>query len=436
LEQALARARRHIDTTAVLYIDLDNFKQANDLHGHQTGDHILRQVGARLSKVVRTGDIVGRIGGDEFVVIAERVDGPEEAEALAARLVVALSEPVEWQDVQLRVGASIGITLAHGDNASPLELLAQADLALYQAKQRGGLGVDVYNETLQQRLAERDQIERDLREDLAQGGGGLVLHYQPLVDTTGTLLAVEALLRWVRPGHGLMAPDQFIPIAEASDLIIDVDRWVLATVAHQVAAWSTDPDLGPITVSVNISGRHLLSQRLPGYLREILAATRIDPHRLTIEITETVLLDDLTTVARQLGEVRELGAEVAVDDFGTGYTSLAHLHRLPVDTVKIDRSFIAGMRDPKDASLVRMIMELAHQLGLKTVSEGVETIEQLQALRALGADHIQGFLIARPMPADSLRAWAVARLAGTVGAIVGASDMPCPDLGNVAVRVR
>jgi EAL domain-containing protein (putative c-di-GMP-specific phosphodiesterase class I) len=233
-----------------------------------------------------------------------------------------------------------------------------------------------------------------------------------------------------------MAPDQFIPIAEASDLIIDVDRWVLATVAHQVAAWSTDPDLGPITVSVNISGRHLLSQRLPGYLREILAATRIDPHRLTIEITETVLLDDLTTVARQLGEVRELGAEVAVDDFGTGYTSLAHLHRLPVDTVKIDRSFIAGMRDPKGASLVRMIMELAHQLGLKTVSEGVETIEQLQALRALGADHIQGFLIARPMPADSLRAWAVARLAGTVGAIVGASDMPCPDLGNVAVRVR
>ncbi len=415
LDQALARARRHIDTTAVLYIDLDNFKQANDLYGHQTGDHILRQVGARLSGVVRTGDIVGRIGGDEFVVIAERVDGQGEAEALAARLIVALSEPVEWQDVRLGVGASIGITLGHGDEVGSLDLLAQADLALYQAKQRGGLGVDVYNETLQQRLAERDHIERDLREDLGQGGGGLVMHYQPLVDTAGTMLGVEALLRWVRPGQGQLSPDRFIPIAEASDLIIDIDRWVLATVARQVAAWSTDPDLGPVRVAVNISGRHLLSQRLPGYLREVLSATRIDPERLAIEITETVLLDDLTTVAKQLGEVRQLGVQVAVDDFGTGYTSLAHLQCLPVDTVKIDRSFIAGMRDPKDAALVRMILELAHQLGLKTVSEGVETIEQLQALRALGADHVQGFLIARPMPADGLRAWALGRGPGPAG---------------------
>ena len=418
LEQALARARRHTDTTAVLYIDLDNFKQANDLHGHQTGDHILRQVGARLSGAVRTGDMVGRIGGDEFVVIAERVEGPQEAQALAARLVAALSEPVEWQDMRLSTGASIGITLAHGDDAEPLELLAQADLALYQAKQRGGQGVEVYDETLQQRLAERDQVERDLRQDLGQGGRGLVLHYQPLVDTTGTMLGVEALLRWVRPGHGLLAPDRFIPIAEASDLIIDIDRWVLATAAHQVAAWSSDPDLGGLRVSVNISGRHLLSQRLPGYLAEVLTATRIDPQRLTIEITETVLLDDLATVARQLGEVRRLGVQVAVDDFGTGYTSLAHLHSLPVDTIKIDRSFIAGMRDPKDASLVRMIMELAHQLGLNTVSEGVETAEQLQALRALGADHIQGYLIARPMPPEGLQTWALAQCQGTAGAPV------------------
>lgn len=409
LEQALARARRHADTTAVLYIDLDNFKQANDLHGHRTGDHILREVGARLSGVVRTGDIVARVGGDEFVVIAERVEGPEEAEALAARLVKALSEPVEWQDVRLSTGASIGMTLAHGDDADPLELLARADLALYQAKQRGGQGVYVYDEVLQQRLAQRDQVERDLREDLGQGGGGLTLHYQPLVDTAGTLLGVEALLRWVRPGHGLLQPDRFIPIAEASDLIIDIDRWVLATAAHQVAAWSDDPNLGPVRVSVNISGRHLLSQRLPGYLGEVLRATRIDPRRLTVEITETVLLDDLTMIARQLGEVRQLGVQIAVDDFGTGYTSLAHLHSLPVDTIKIDRSFIAGMRDPKDASLVRMIMELAHQLGLKTVSEGVETAEQLQALQALGADHIQGYLIARPMPADGLQKWTEAR---------------------------
>jgi len=195
--------------------------------------------------------------------------------------------------------------------------------------------------------------------------------------------------------------------AEASDLIIDLDRWVLATVAHQVATWSADPDLAGIRVSVNISGRHLLSQRLPAYLADVLTATGIDPHQLTIEITETVLLDDLTLVATQLDELRRLGVEIAIDDFGTGYTSLAHLHCLPVDTIKIDRGFIAGMGDPKDASLVRMIMELAHQLGLKTVSEGVETTEQLQSLQALGADHIQGFLIARPMPPDRLSTWAL-----------------------------
>jgi diguanylate cyclase (GGDEF)-like protein len=410
LEQALARARRHSDTTAVLYIDLDNFKQANDLHGHQTGDHILRQVAARLSGAVRAGDMVGRLGGDEFVVIAERVDGPEEAQALAARLIVAMSVPVEWQDVRLSARASIGIALASGAEMAPLELLACADLALYQAKQRGGQGIDVYDETLQQRLAQRDQVERDLREELSQGGGGLVLHYQPVVDTAGTLLGVEALVRWARPGHGLLAPDRFIPIAEASDLIIDLDRWVLATAARQVAAWSSDPQLAGLRVSVNISGRHLVSQRLPGFLAEVLTATRIDPQKLTIEITETVLLDDLTTVAAQLDEVRRLGPQVAVDDFGTGYTSLAHLHRLLVDTIKIDRSFIAGMRDPKDASLVRMIMELAHQLGLNTVSEGVETIEQLTALKALGADHIQGFFIARPMPPQGLQTWARDRL--------------------------
>jgi diguanylate cyclase (GGDEF)-like protein len=357
LEHALHRAQRHGDATAVLYVDLDNFKQANDLHGHQTGDHILRQVGERLAKAVRNGDIVARLGGDEFVVIAERVDGMDEAEMLAARLLSALAEPVQWDYVRLAAGASIGITIARGDDVSPLELLAQADLALYEAKQHGGQGVGVYDETLQQRLARRDQVERDLREDLGLGGGGLVLHYQPLVDTSGGLLGVEALLRWERPEEGLLAPDSFIPIAETSDLIIEVDRWVLAAAARQLAAWSTDPDLAGLNVSVNISGRHLLSQRLPPYLREVLEGTGVSPGRLTIEVTETVLLDDLTVVAEQLYEVRSLGAKVAVDDFGTGYTSLAHLHRLPVDTIKIDRSFIAEIKDPNDASLVRMITD-------------------------------------------------------------------------------
>jgi diguanylate cyclase (GGDEF)-like protein len=409
LDQALARAHRRADTTAVLYVDLDNFKQANDLHGHQTGDDILRQVGARLAGAVRTGEMVARLGGDEFVVIAERVAGPDEAESLAARLIGALSEPLGCGPLQLIVGASVGIALAHGDDTGSLELLARADLALYQAKQRGGRGVGLYDETLQQRLAERDGVERDLRDALDHGGGGLVLYYQPLVDLSGALRGAEALLRWDRPGEGLLAPDRFIPIAETSDLIVDVDRWVLAAAARQVAAWSADPALGGLKVSVNISGRHLLSQRLPGHLQQVVAESGIDPSLLTIEITETVLLDDLGTVVEQLAAVRRLGIEVSVDDFGTGYTSLAHLHHLPVDTVKIDRSFIADIESPRDAALVRMITELAHQLGLKTVSEGVETAQQLQVLRALGADDIQGFFIARPMPPDQLQAWTAAQ---------------------------
>jgi diguanylate cyclase (GGDEF)-like protein len=405
LEQALARARRRGDMTAVLYIDLDNFKQANDLHGHQSGDHVLRQVGARLSGAVRAGDILARLGGDEFVVIAERVEDASEVESLAERLVGALSDPVEWGTVRLSVGASVGITLAHGDGPGALELLARADLALYRAKQRGGRGIEVYDVTLQERLAERDGIERSLHDELGRGGGGLVLYYQPLVDANRTLCGVEALLRWDRAGEGLLLPDRFIPIAEASDLIIEVDKWVLAAAARQVAAWATEPVLSALNVSVNISGRHLLSQRLPGHLQQVLAASGIEPHQLGIEITETVLLGDLTTVAAELEAVRRLGVRVAVDDFGTGYTSLAHLNRLPIDTIKIARSFVADIESPKDASLVRMITELAHQLGLTTVSEGVETTQQLHALQALGSDQIQGYLIARPMPPEWLRGW-------------------------------
>ncbi len=404
LDQALARARRQADRTALLYIDLDNFKRANDLQGHQTGDHILREVGNRLAATVRAGDVVARLGGDEFIVIAERIEGTEEATVLARRLIGAPSEPIDTGTVTLCVGGSIGITIAHG-GGDAMTLLAQADLALYQAKQGGGGTVDVYNDALQERLARRDAIERSLRDELARGGGGLVLHFQPLVDTSKVVRGVEALLRWDRPGQGLLSPDQFIPVAEASDLIIAIDKWVLATAARQIAAWSTDPVLHAMHISVHISGRHLLSNSLPANVERVLHETGIDPQRLTVEITETVLLDDLTAAADQLEAVRRLGVHVAVDDFGTGYTSLAHLQQLPVDSVKIDRTFISEIQHPDDAALVRMITELAHHLGLVTVTEGVETDEQFRALQMLGTDHIQGYLIARPMPLEQLRTW-------------------------------
>jgi diguanylate cyclase (GGDEF)-like protein len=410
LEQALNRARRTSDATAVLYVDLDNFKQANDLHGHQSGDAILRQVGCRLAAASRSGDLIARLGGDEFVVIAEQVQGLEEAQSLAKRLIEALSEPIQWDSSTLRVGGSVGLTVASGDSVEALDLLARADLALYQAKQRGGGSIGIYDEVLQEQLLERDAVERDLRAELAHGGHGLVLNYQPLVDAGLNLVGIEALVRWNRPGYGMVAPGDFIPVAEATDLIIDLDRWVLAHAVGQIARWTDDPILGGVNVSVNVSGRHLISEQLASHLAEILSSNGVAASSLTIEITETVLLNDLTVAASELEKVRGLGVAVAVDDFGTGYTSLAHLHHLPVDSIKIDRTFITDVQKPNDASLVRMITELARHLGLTTVSEGVETEEQFRALEALGSDFMQGFLIARPMPADSLQAWSKNRL--------------------------
>ena len=405
LEHALLRARRRSDITAVIYLDLDNFKQANDLHSHQTGDYILRHVADRLSKASRAGDVVARIGGDEFVVIAERLERVDEAEPIAGRLVSALSNSVEWEGVRINVGASAGIALAHGGDATALDLLGHADLALYQAKQKGGGAVGVYDEALQQSLAHREEVERDLRAELARGGGGLVLHYQPLVGVDGDVKGLEALLRWDRFGEGLLLPDRFIPVAEASDLVVEIDRWVIAAVARQVAAWAASPELQTLPVAINVSGRHLMNHGLGPFIEKVISRTGVDPEALVIEVTETVLLDDLEVVAQELGAVRALGCQIAVDDFGTGYTSLAHIRRLPIDTIKIDRTFISEVHNAKGSSLVRMMMTLARELGLRTVSEGVETVQQLKTLEDLGADILQGWLVAAPMPPDEVASW-------------------------------
>ncbi len=410
IEHALARAARGPDNTALLYIDLDNFKQANDLCGHSGGDRILSEVGVRLSANVRAGDVVARLGGDEFLVLAERVEGIDEALELADRLIAKLAEPIDWVAHRLRLGAAVGIALDVGQHAIALDLLGQADLALYQAKQQRGRGVAIYDGALQQQLAERGEIEAELRDALANDGAGLVLYFQPEVDAaTSALQGVEALIRWDRPGEGLVPPDRFIPIAESSDTIIDVDDWVLAAAARQMVIWSGDPQFAHLRVSVNVSGRHLISQRVPDRIRRMLADPRIDPHNLTIEITETVVLDDLEIAAAEFNQIRELGVTVAVDDFGTGYTSLSQLQHLAVDIIKIDRSFVLELDRTNDTSLIRMMIELGHHLGLVVVTEGVDATSQLDTLRELGSDLIQGYLIARPMPADQLAAWARAQ---------------------------
>ncbi len=406
LEQALARASRSRSPFAVLFIDLDDFKRANDTHGHAVGDAILREIALRMSQAARHGDFLARLGGDEFVVIAEGVGDGAEASAIGARFVQAASEPIELEGVRVSIGACVGITFAlDGSADEPSQLLARADLAVYRAKRSGQARVEVYDQSLQQALIERAELERALQDTLDRGGEDLLLDYQPVISaSTGKLSSVEALIRWNRAGHGLSQPDEFIPIAEASELIIRLDCWVLANALAQQRRWS-DSGLGDISVAVNISGRHLLSGRLIEHVTEALTASHVQPSHLILELTETVLLADLPTAALEMKRLRSLGVRMAIDDFGTGYTSLAHLQHLTVDEIKIDRSFVQQLPDGRDSSLVRMVTELGHHLGVSIVAEGVETDEQLTALREVGCDSLQGFLIGRPLSVEHLATW-------------------------------
>ncbi len=410
LDQALARAARTGDSVAVLYIDLDGFKSANDTYGHAVGDAILRQVAARMETAARRGDFLGRVGGDEFVVIAEGVGDPAKAGAIADRLLASVSEPVRVDGLRMAVGACVGIAFAldaAADDSS--QLLARADLALYRAKQTGGPSVRIYDASLQRDLVERAGIEKDLRTALEEGGAGLSLHYQPIIDAaSGETACVEALVRWDRPGHGPCSPGEFIPVAEASDLIIQIDRWVLAEALAAQRAWR-ESGIGRIRVAVNISGRHLLSGRLVEDVTEALEASGATPGEVTLEITETVLLTDLPAVALELDRLRSAGLRVAIDDFGTGFTSLAHLRHLTVDEIKIDRSFVSGAPEGRDRSLVRLVIDIGHRLGAFVVAEGIEEEDQLAELRAADCDLLQGFLIARPLSAEDLVAWLAER---------------------------
>jgi diguanylate cyclase (GGDEF)-like protein len=406
LEQALARCGRSGQPLAVLFIDLDDFKRANDTHGHAVGDAILNEIAHRMTHAARRGDFVARLGGDEFLVVAEGIGDGAEARAIGARLVAAAGEPIDVDDLRVTIGACVGITFAlDGAADEPSHLLARADLAVYRAKRAGPGRVEVYDESMQQALIARAELEQALHATLDRGGQDLVLHYQPVTDaTSGKLSSVEALVRWNRAGNRPCQPDEFIPVAEASDLIIRLDCWVLATALAQQQHWSHS-GLGDISVAVNVSGRHLLSGQLTDHVTQALTATSVKPTQLILELTETVLLTDLPTVAVELQRLRSLGVRVAIDDFGTGYTSLAHLQHLTVDEIKIDRSFVQQLPDGRDSSLVRMVTELAHHLGVSIVAEGVETDEQLTALRDIGCDTLQGFLIGRPLTGEQLTSW-------------------------------
>ncbi|GAB3456493.1 putative bifunctional diguanylate cyclase/phosphodiesterase [Kineococcus endophyticus] len=405
-ERALHRAARQGSRVGLLFLDLDHFKAVNDSFGHAAGDELLRTAAARMHATVRGGDVVCRLGGDEFVVLVEGVEDEKGLVDLGERLITALSAPVALaglpQAQHVRVGASVGVAVSVPGTLDAERLVRDADAAAYRAKGAGRGVVEVFDDELRAELSARTELETALRSGL--DSGELVLYYQPVLDLeTGRTKSVEALVRWIRPGHGLVPPDAFIPVAEASSLVCDLGRWALAEATAQLVRWDAEGGhRGGLDVAVNISGRHLAQAHLLDDVTDALTASGIHPNRLTVEITETVLVDEPLAL-EHLRSLRELGVRVAIDDFGTGYTSIGQLSRLPVDVLKIDRSFVSSP-EAGNADLVRLLISAAHSFSLGVVAEGVEEDGQLSALLAASCDAAQGYLFARPVPPSELPA--------------------------------
>lgn len=404
LNRGLARTRRSEASLAVLFIDLDDFKAVNDNHGHPMGDAVLRTIAQRMVRAVRAGDHVGRLGGDEFVVIAEPVDDINDAIELAERLLTSLAEPIRYEGVQITVSASIGISMSNdfaqpkSEQATGTELLRDADLAVYKAKSDGRGRIELCDDDLRAAMFEQADLDKALR--IALEENEFLLYFQPIVKPlTASLHGFEALIRWNRPSRGMVAPDDFIPFAERSDLIVLIDQWVLGAVVRQMQAWDAADQYRDVPISINISGRHLASPDFVDDVMTPLLNASIDPHRIVIEITESALLEDLDGAASKLQSLRSHGIRTAIDDFGTGYTSLAHLKSLPIDVLKIDRSFT---NDESAASLVKLIIDTGHLLGATITAEGIETELQAASLSAMGSDDLQGYLYGRPTPAENL----------------------------------
>ena len=410
--------------SAVLFLDMDNFKVVNDSLGHAAGDAMLVEIAARLSKCVRTGDTAARFGGDEFVVLINDVDNPRYATDIARRLVTTLQEPFDVGGQKVYSSPSIGISFAVTGLETPDELLRDADAAMYDAKKRGKACFSVFQSSLS--LAARARLEtgNDLR--LALERNEFVLHYQPKVElSSGHIYGVEALVRWNHPTRGLLSPMEFIPVAEEMGLIVQIGRWVLREACEQARRWQKTAFNETLSMSVNLSGRQLndptrardsaldininVSARqlqhpqLIEEVAQVLQETGLDPHHLVLEITESVLMDEVGTAASVLQGLKNLGVRLAIDDFGTGYSSLAYLRDFPIDFLKIDRQFVRGAGQNEDGDIIlNSMIDLAHALNLTVVAEGAETAEEVVELRKLGCDLAQGFFFARPLAAEDL----------------------------------
>jgi len=395
----VARAARGTRPVAILFIDVDGFRDVNDTWGHDAGDEVLRAIAGRLGEVVRESDTVGRLGGDEFAVLLEPQGSAAEPELVAERVLEVLRQPIELAaGTEVRVTVSIGI--ATGTSQSAGDLLRDADLALYAAKAAGTDRFVTFADEVQVALAARRSLGLDLKSAVADDQ--LFLVYQPVFDLKdGTLRGVEALLRWQHPEHGVVPPDQFIPIAEETGLIIEIGRWVAQQACSQASLWQARGV--QMVIGINVSGRQLDEDGFVPEIAEILDKTDLEPASVMLEITETALMGDPDAAAARLEELKRLGVRIGIDDFGTGFSSLAYLRRFPVDSLKIDRSFVNAIGSSGDASaLVKTLVQLGKTLKLTTLGEGIETEEQLAELRRVGCDFGQGFLFARPLPVEKI----------------------------------
>jgi diguanylate cyclase len=415
--QAVLAAQRHGDQVGLLLIDLDRFKEVNDTLGHHYGDLLLQQIAARLHETVRDMDTVARLGGDEFAVLLPRVSSVYEVEQVGRRLVTALARPADLDGLVVDVSASLGVAIYPNDSIDADQLLQHADIAMYMAK-RAHLGVAVYDSSLDGSSPKQLTLLGELRRAVEEGGE-LVLHYQPKAEMeSGVVCGVEALVRWQHPAHGLLGPSEFIPLAEQTGLIEALTRYVLTEALAQCRTWRLQGTEVP--VAVNVAARCLLDLEFPAQVAELLDRHEVPATLLTLELTESAIVADPDRAQLVLAALRALGVRLSIDDFGTGYSSMAYLRTLPVDELKIDRTFVTDMRnETSNKAIVRAVLDLARNLDLRVVAEGVEDSATWTELGLLGCDSSQGYFLSRPLPAAQITAWLAeqheARAADPVG---------------------
>jgi diguanylate cyclase (GGDEF)-like protein len=415
IEHALARARGGQSSLAVLFLDLDRFKPVNDALGHHVGDEVLIETARRIGSVVRSSDTIGRLGGDEFVVVCEDITRAD-AVSVAVRLVSAISAPLDLADLTLRVAVSIGLAYTTDGLGNADVLIGSADTAMHSAKLAGGDRWELYDDRLQHESKRRHETEAALRRAIVNDE--FVLHYQPIVRAADeAIVSFEALLRWQREDV-LVSPDAFIPIAEETGMIVPMGEWVIERACDDLATWTRNGIVNP-SIAVNVSALQLANNGLEDAVVRALTRTKTDPARLILEVTESVLVQDDQQGIAQLRRLRERGVRIAIDDFGTGYSSLAYLRHLPIDILKVDRTFIAELvHDPSASTVLAAVIHLAHTLGFVIVAEGAETAAQVELLKHLECDEIQGFYYARPAPIDTVEA---AARSGRTAPAAGAS---------------